>query len=843
MTYLSYFCGPYNAVLLQWIRQKIPQQGIKNLSTDWNNGINLGALTEACFTGVCSDWETMDPANAIQNNERMIALIKERLGIDCPVSPGELADPKMDEIVVATYLHHFRNAKLHCSPEQFSLIIPPLAGGCAIVQEPFSFEIEISDATVDLTNEIAVQAHGPKTAAAVSMKSNQDSANITASFVPMEAGSYDIIASYSGQNIQGSPFQLQVADPAKCVFLGDPPTSLQVGVAEEVVVKTNGAGNGKLGCSIDTQGEAESDIVASSLEDKGGDTYTIKLEPKELGKAKVIVTWAGHNITQSPFTINVCDPTKCSLSGLNGDEEYMVGQPVSFTVNTSGAGDGKLEAQPRGASALYTPNISSHGDNHDVSFTPWEVGKHQVEVMWEGSHIPGSPVPLEIRAAPDVNACSATGDGLKRGITGKTNTFKILSPEKGLQDKKNGLMVKINATDKEVPVDIVDNDDTTYTVSYTPSSEGPHVATINFYEKPIAGSPFKIKVVPAADTSKCRAYGPAVHPNSLHIAGTPLDLFVDTKKAGTGELLQVVIKGPNDTQPKIYQANEDGIYSLKFDVVDPGKYYVYIWWSEQQIPGSPFKIKVHPGPIAGNVIAYGQGLEPTVKVGDNGNFTVETKNAGIGTLTIRVHGVKGKFKIEAKPKEESIPRTLIAQYDPKEGGDYIIAIRWSGVHIPNSPFNVHILDEEEEKQRKKKKETQKKETDDKEEGVVKRRGRIASDGDEVVGGEVGGGIARKMTKEEIQAYQQQQMMTSGPYQQQQMMTSGPYQQQQMMTSGPMNPAFIAAGGAVGMEKKYRQNPSMMPGTFVPGGQVVEVTKTTVTKKTEKTEKKKKGKKF
>ena len=860
MTYLSYFCAPGNSLLLQWIRQKIPQRNIKNLSTDWNNGINLGSLSEACFPGVCPDWEKMDPANALQNNVNMMGHIKERLGIECAISAGELADPKVDEIMVATYLHHFRNAKLRASPEQFSLSIPPLAGGCATIQEPFTFEVQVSQQAAGLSSEITIQAHGPKSDAAVSVKPKKDSSNLVASFVPMEAGSYDIIASYNGQNIQGSPAQLLVADPSKCQFFGEPPAMLQVGVAEEVVVKTRGAGDGKLACSIDTPGETSSAIVSSDLEDKGEDTYGIKLEPTALGKATVMVTWAGHNIPNSPFTVRVCDASKCSIQGLQLDDaDHIVGSPVNFSVNTAGAGEGKLEVKPRGTSALYSPNIVSKGPQHEVSFTPWEVGPHQVEVLWEGTHVPGSPAPLEIRPAPDVNACSATGKGLKMGIVGKPNTFKILSPDKGLLEKKNGLEVTVSSVNEAAPVEIKDNDDSTYTVTYTPPKKGAYVASVKFYEKPIAGSPFKIEVVPPADASQCRAYGPALHPNSLHIAGTPLDLFVDTKKAGTGEL-QVVVKGPDDTRPKVYQANENGIHSLKFDVPDPGKYYVYVWWSQTPIPGVPFRVKVHPGPIAANVIAHGPGLEPTVKVGESGEFTIETKNAGIGTLTVRVHGVKGKFKIEANPKSESNPRTLHAHYDPKEGGDYILAVRWSGVHVPNSPFHVHILDEEAENQKKKKKpaqeEEESEEEEEEEEEVTPKRkqkaGRTASV-EETDGLKAGGGV-RKMTKEEMRAYQQQQMNGArGGARKMSKEEVRAYQQQQMRDkrlveagfAQPMNPAFMAVGGAAGMEKKYRTNPSMVPGAFVPGGQVVEVTKTTVTKKVEKKEKKekKKGKKF
>ena len=834
MTYLSYFCNPANAQLLQWIRKKIPQHNIKNLNTDWNTGINLAALTEACFPGVCPDWEKMEHANGFQNNEKMITLIKERLGLECPVSAAELSDPKVDEIVVATYLSKLRNAKLRASPEEFSLSIAPLQGGCAIIQEPVIFEVEVTEQAAELSREICINAHGPSSDVAVSIKPKKDSPNLVASFIPMEAGSYDIIASYDGQNIQGSPFQLMVADPSKCVFLGDPPSTLQVGQTEEVVIKTQGAGEGKVACTVEASGQSATPVLSSSLADQGSSTYGITLNPKAIGEATISVTWAGHPIPSSPFRVTICDASKCSMDGLE-DAELVVGKPVTFTVSTAGAGDGKLEVKPQGPSALYSPSVTDKGSGkHGVSFTPWEVGVHEVEVLWGGSQIPKSPVPLSIRAAPDITACSATGQGLKYGIVGKPNTFKILSPEKDLLSKADGLAITVTSMNEEAPVEIKDNDDTTYTVMYTPPAPGAYVASIKFYGKPIPGSPFKIEAVMAPDASKCRAYGPALHPNSLHIAGTPLDLFVDTKKAGTGEL-QVAVQGPDNSRPKVFQANDLGLHSLKFDVPTAGRYSIHVWWSRIPIPNSPFKIKVHPGPIAGNVVAYGPGLEPTVKVGDKGEFTIETKNAGIGTLTIRIHGVKGKFKIEASPESESNPRTLKAHFDPKEGGDYIIAIRWSGVHIPNSPFNIHILDEEAEKRKKtemekenKKVKTECVDKDDEEDEQDDRRKKTKPQTTDEVDGVATGVGVRKMTTEEIHAYQQQQLSEKR-------LQKAGYPPQ------PLNPAYLASGGAMGMHKKYKANPSMSPGTFLPGGQVVEVTKTTISKKVEK--KSKKGRKI
>jgi len=80
-------------------------------------------------------------------------------------------------------------------------------------------------------------------------------------------------------------------------------------------------------------------------------------------------------------------------------------------------------------------------------------------------------------------------------------------------------------------------------------------------------------------------------------------------------------------------------------------------------------------------------------VGKPCTFTIETREAGSGTLKVRLHGVKDAFKIEIKPIDQRDVRTLQARYDPKKPGEYLVTIRWSDVHIPGSPFRVKITGE------------------------------------------------------------------------------------------------------------------------------------------------------
>ena len=72
-----------------------------------------------------------------------------------------------------------------------------------------------------------------------------------------------------------------------------------------------------------------------------------------------------------------------------------------------------------------------------------------------------------------------------------------------------------------------------------------------------------------------------------------------------------------------------------------------------------------------------------------GEFLVDTRFAGVGTITVNVHGIKDSFRITAK-RSESDSRIITVRYDPTKKGEYVVRVLWDGVHIPRSPFLVNI---------------------------------------------------------------------------------------------------------------------------------------------------------
>ena len=488
-------------------------------------------------------------------------------------------------------------------PNRYSISGLNLQGKYARVSDSIVFDISSQKYSSD--DVLDVTMHGPR-----GEKDHQsltpENGKCSHSFTPMSAGSYDIFVECSGVQVNGSPLQINVVDPHKCQIFGKFPSQFQVGTEEEVIVNTQGAGEGGLEVFFNKKKEHPS--IECKINRQDINSYAMKFTGKRVDTVSVFVVWGGFNIKGSPFRVNVSDATKCKALGeILTSKMATTGEPITFSVITKDAGKGILSVVPKGPSATYKPDIKVSDGKHNVSFTPWEIGDLSVGVCWGKAPIPNSPFIIKVENSK--NICNATGDGLKSAVVGQEASFTIITTEMGLLEKKAIGISITGVRAGRLKTSIKDNHNGTYTVSYTAQKPGAYIANIAVNKVQVLGSPFKINVVSAPDASKCIVGGSALQPNTLHLSGSHLEVTVDTSEAGMGKL-DTTIEGPNKFHPKVYTSEGvNGLYSIKFQATNPGKYSIQLLWSGQVIPGSPFKVKVHQAPDASKVKAYGSGLE------------------------------------------------------------------------------------------------------------------------------------------------------------------------------------------------------------------------------------------
>ena len=548
---------------------------------------------------------------------------KPEVSVTAPNSSTAVLQPKTESASVFTYeytLESFGSTAVNVkfggfdipnSPFKFTVVDPNrysisglnLQGKYARVSDSIVFDI--SSQKYNRDDVLDITMHGPR-----GEKDYQsltpDNGKCSHSFTPMSAGSYDIFVECSGVQVNGSPLQINVVDPHKCQIFGKFPNHFQVGTEEEVIVNTQGAGEGGLEVFFNKKKEHPS--IECKINRQDINSYVMKFNGKMVDTVSVFVVWGGFNIKGSPFRVNVLDATKCKALGeILTSKTATTGEPITFSVVTKDAGKGALSVVPKGPSATYKPDIKVSEGKHDVSFTPWEVGELSVDVHWGKAPIPGSPFVIKVENSKNIS--NATGDGLKSAIVGREASFTIVTTEMGLVEKKAIGVSIAGVRAGRLKPSIKDNHNGTYTVSYTAQKPGAYIANIAVNKVQVLGSPFKINVVSAPDASKCIVGGPALQPNSVHLSGSHLEITVDTSEAGMGKL-DTTIEGPNKFRPKVYTSEGvNGLYSIKFQAINPGKYSVQLLWSGEVIPGSPFKVKVHQAPDASKVKAYGSGLE------------------------------------------------------------------------------------------------------------------------------------------------------------------------------------------------------------------------------------------
>ena len=484
---------------------------------------------------------------------------------------------------------------------------------CALISEVFFFDI---NGKVDAADSLLAIAHGPSADLKIKLTEDEGKRRYRASFTPVEAGTYEVFVDCAGSSVIGSPFTLRVVDPSKCQVFGDVPSVIQVGSTAEFVLKTRGAGPGNLAFMLD--GATTSTLATCSMRAQGQDTYNVHLVAGRVGVVEVSLLWAEYNVPHFPVRMSICDASQCKMYGqVVTTKGAKVGEVAVFTVVTLRAGQAKLSVVAKGPAAQYNVDIrETKPSTYEVSFTPWEVGQHVLNIMWGDTPIPNSPLAITVRSSTDGSICNASGAGLNYAIAGQQTSFTIISSQVGLLEK-GALKVSVSGVQSSAEVIISDNNDGSYTARYTAQLPGAYIVAVSCYDRHIAGSPFKVKVVSGPDASKCRAYGGALNPDAVLISGNPIDFLVDTKEAGHGNL-KVYVQGPEDYRPRVFVADESkSLYSIKCDTLKHGKYFVVVVWSEQHIPGSPFKLRVHPAPNAGMVNVFGPGLENGL-VGDKG---------------------------------------------------------------------------------------------------------------------------------------------------------------------------------------------------------------------------------
>nr|XP_022299044.1 filamin-A-like isoform X13 [Crassostrea virginica] len=618
--------------LLNWVQSKIPDQPIKNFTTDWNDGRAIGALVDAVGPGLCPDWEDWNPKNAKKNAKEAMDNAEKWLDIPQLIKPEEITNPKVDELSMMTYLSQFPKAKLkpgaplrpRLNPNRVRAYGPGLEPKGNQVGAPARFTVETFSAGKG-TLEVTVLNPKGKKETCECVFNNDRNLTYSCVYVPSMEGEYKVIIKFGDREINKSPFSVKVEGAA-----GDP-----------TKVTASGPGLEKTG------------VIATKR--TYFEVFTKNAVPAEL------------------------------LSDIDAVK-------VVVTPGKKDAGKGSIDVvilDPHGRKDTIRPSIApvpGKEGTYLVEYIPHDQGLHSINIMFAGQQIPKSPYGVNVSPASNAKMCYATGRGIQpKGVrVNEKAEFKVHTKGAGAAEVKihiigpGGIEVKCTCTKSKTEEGV-------YECVYIPVKQGQYIINITFGEQHIAKSPFKVEVGPVK-TSKIRAYGPGLEGG---VVNQPARFTVETQ--GETGALGFSIEGPS--QAKIdCKDNGDGSADVTYFPTAPGEYAVHILCNEDDIPLSPYMAQIEPETKAFNaskVTAYGPGLEKTgVVLNKWTEFTVDAKKAGKAALKVSCLDVDLKpIPVEVQDKKDG---TFLCKYMPKKSCKHTITITWGGVQIPNSPFRVQV---------------------------------------------------------------------------------------------------------------------------------------------------------
>ncbi|XP_062570690.1 filamin-A-like isoform X5 [Saccostrea cucullata] len=516
------------------------------------------------------------------------------------------------------------------------------------------------------------------------IKDNTDG-SISVQYHPNKSGRHEVQMCYEGCAVEGSPFSCMVdqIDGSYVTAFG---AGLVGGMSGQMVAFTVTAKQGTLSkLDVKVDGPTKTDISRKDL----GDKCDISFLPMTPGVYNIIIKYNGKEMKGSPFVSKVSvhengipkkpgEGRKRSQLSLGNSAEYSLNVLETNVVDL--VGSIKL---PSGA--IEPCLLKKDVDGHLCvgSFAPKSTGLYAVHISREEKPIKGSPFHINVGDKELAHAAKVKVTGpTTKAKANEPNILDIDCSEAGY----GGLSIVIEGPHRS-EIECKHYENRKYQISYSPHEPGIYILNLRFADDHLPGSPFLLQVEgepsgriretvtktmeqaePVKKNQNCEFY--------LQIPGTnPFDMEASvTDPEGSTELCEIMDE-------------EDFHYRMMFTPQMEGTHTLSIKHKGLHISGSPFVYSVGQLSSGGyhKVQVGGPGVEKG-EVGFSNVFNIYTREAGAGELSVAVEGPSDAvIKLEERPHG-----FLGVSYKVKVAGMYDIHIKFNDVHIPGSPFRVHI---------------------------------------------------------------------------------------------------------------------------------------------------------
>ncbi|KAI1724910.1 filamin repeat domain-containing protein [Ditylenchus destructor] len=563
--------------LMAWIKSRLAEipddVPVTNFTSDWNDGLALGALIDACVPGACSDWRSWSPDNALQNTLKAMKAAEDNLGIAGLISPEDLINPNVDEKSVMTYLSQFPKAKAQQRGRISGVDDSPIVG------QSTEFFVDVDGPTLEPQLDV-VDSQGNSVPASVEHNAVFPT-RYDAKFVPQQPGRHKIRVVLVEKEDPVTGMQLKLDE----VTVNAVPAPKLIGLDSPVDVAAQDAlvwGRGicpestcvgdELPVHIDNCPETVSVTVltkegllvpvsrisasVSSKKTKKPQRQSFSYIPRSAGPFTVEVNTEGSkpgspvtHLGQSPYKVNVGPRNTSSIRAIGpGLETGVAGQRSAFYVDTRG-NTNLLEFSIEGPSKTEINCLDNGDGTAVVEYTPTTSGRYIVNVLNDGHHIKDSPFVVMVESDEDDHSDSQISTRPQSPVQIRASGLEDWNKSYVGDPFKFTLSKPTNSTGQHPELDVIVYDpdlrkvdgvkkystSAAYNFQFTPEKVGKHIVSVATKDGiAVDGWPIPVMVRPALDLSKLRVFGPGVGTDVLQNQGT--SFTVDARTVGSDDV-------------------------------------------------------------------------------------------------------------------------------------------------------------------------------------------------------------------------------------------------------------------------------------------------------------------
>ncbi|CDH93091.1 Calponin-homology (CH) domain-containing protein [Caenorhabditis elegans] len=673
--------------LLNWIRNRLPVSGmpISNFTSDWNDGVALGALVNSMAPGALEDWENWSPNDALENTEKAMKSAQDLLKVAPLIAPAEMIHPEIDEMSVMTYLSQFPATKPIIMKPKVQATISNL-DKILQVNDPREFDLKLSrdgfKPKVSIRDEDGQDIH-------LSLKKVEDKENAyKVKFTPTKIGFIHVdvaandVHTFETQTIPEASVICQVVpiarllDYNKTAKVGDDVKFAVVdaieGPVEAIVVDPTGKEHRMVILDGTSPGEHSFEYKIPCIGLHSVNVFHKKLpltgSPFPLrGKPKNSFKVWGRGI--APEGIRKNDVVGVHVESLD-PEENIANANISLEV-----------LKPSDGSHLpVSVGYNDESQSMDFEYSPKQAPDDlEVLVKVAGEVIESH----KIHVAPESSSkIRAFGAGLEGGIVNEPCVFDV-----EMNGESKDLSFAVEGPSK-AEIGCQERPDGSAILSYTPTVAGVYKVGVLADGKHIQDSPFVLRVtepIEGLKPSATRVTG--IDESKVYNVGEKIPFRVDTRLCGVDLVPKVEILDP-ELNPISYGAREitPGLFEYTLIPDAPIKHKIDVSVAGVSVPGAPFSVKVKEPTDASKLKIFGPGVDGPVYSKEPTRFTIDATQAGPGAVEVALRDDQGEnVDLDVLDNQDG---SFTVKYTAQRPGAYQLNVVFAGEEI--SPIEINV---------------------------------------------------------------------------------------------------------------------------------------------------------